>query len=410
MISKFNPVLRKILSRPGWVNNGQNDFQFNFGLNSAWTGNTNGSGAVVPMVSLSSWPYVRDNSSITPNVWPLNAKSRIWNIVGVSSPNPQLVTLENSNIGTDKLVLWYYNNPGYPVGTIQGELFRKQGDWLFHVNYIDRGINPTDSIVSVVADECILTVGEVVTDLMPLISPGVPGHPYHMWNNVPAEYRIQVWGHLLELESWIFYWDAIITKDVTAANPFLGNANSLRVREAFWRAGWGLGSGDVDGSGLPNGNNMTYGRTVYHAETHLPYYMFVVNASQYVIDNEISTDYIDIILEFENENAARAVFGGDGNGVVFDIDVWRVSENILGVPQPFSGYWVLVSGESRFMPGVLKDYEETRLVINRTKANEINYVNQVGAVIKTTYSNEILQDIMFSPVPSGSNYPFGEWQ
>lgn len=75
--------------------------------------------------------------------------------------------------------------------------------------------------------------------------------------------------------------EATVSRPALVTNTCLSpgrSAKAIKVQEAWWSnftgAGkWSLGSGDVNSDGLPTGTGVAYGRTVWHAQGQLPYYL-----------------------------------------------------------------------------------------------------------------------------------------
>lgn len=96
----------------------------------------------------------------------------------------------------------------------------------------------------------------------------------------PSEYRIQVWGHIGAKTAVRWYWDATVQKprrviDRCVSPPL--QTSVVQVQEAWWanfsgHGTWTLGSG-TEVAGAPTGDKVTYGRTVWHGEGHMPYFM-----------------------------------------------------------------------------------------------------------------------------------------
>ncbi len=126
---------------------------------------------------------------------------------------------------------------------------------------------------------------------------------------------------------------------------------------------------------------------------------------------------IDVVLKFASLAAAKAdpviqqhrdtvedLFAEDR--VIPNMQVWRASQDVNGVHTPLSGWFLLISLESGRIPNALRDHASVQVVINRDKAN----ARQAGAIIRSTVSQALLQDLRFQPVFAGSDYPWGNWQ
>lgn len=125
---------------------------------------------------------------------------------------------------------------------------------------------------------------------------------------------------------------------------------------------------------------------------------------------------IDYILKYKSEAAAKTALASrlkegewPSDYCLPGITIWRESQDTFdsdgnAVHTPLTGFYILVSLE-RAIPA-LRDLAAVQVVVNRDKAVE----RQAGAVIKSNVSNEILQDIRWSPVYAGSENPWGTWQ
>lgn len=127
---------------------------------------------------------------------------------------------------------------------------------------------------------------------------------------------------------------------------------------------------------------------------------------------QTATRQIDYFLKFTNETQALAALTAF-NGLTAwpldyafpDLKFWRNSlDNGDGSHNYLTGYYVMIS-----LPRVnptLRDHPAVQIVIDR----EATRARLPGAVIRSTVTNVILQDLRFSPVPAGSDYPFGNMQ
>ena len=135
-------------------------------------------------------------------------------------------------------------------------------------------------------------------------------------------------------------------------------------------------------------------------------------------------DQIDVVLKFADRPTAIAdatavldtYVDADGDGlrhflpnhVIENVKVWRASQDVGGVHTYLAGWFCLISlpSEQAAKLAPLQNHPAVTVVINRDKAN----AGQVGAIIRSTVSNAILQDLRMSPVFAGSDYPWGAWQ
>jgi hypothetical protein len=134
---------------------------------------------------------------------------------------------------------------------------------------------------------------------------------------------------------------------------------------------------------------------------------------------------IDYFLKFASEAAAKTALssrlGTDEQGNLVwprsycfpGLQFWLASQDVAGTDSDgnpilthtyLPGYFIMVS-----LPNVLaalRDSAPVQIVIDRDLAAS----RSQGAVIKSNVSVAILQDLRFSPVPAGSDYPFGNMQ
>lgn len=130
---------------------------------------------------------------------------------------------------------------------------------------------------------------------------------------------------------------------------------------------------------------------------------------------------IDYILKFADEATAKAALASrlkaDDQGVTQwptdyclpGITIWRTSQDVSDgqggfIHTPLVGFFILIS-----LPNILpalRDLAVVQVVIDR----ELARTRTIGAVIKSNVTNAILQDIHFSPVYAGSDFPFGSMQ
>lgn len=123
-------------------------------------------------------------------------------------------------------------------------------------------------------------------------------------------------------------------------------------------------------------------------------------------------DDIDYFLRFANENAALTAFQNFTNRTEWPLDyclpgiqIWQSSlDNADGSHNYVSGFIVMCSFK-RVIPALV-NLAQVQIVIDRDLARQ----RAAGAVIKSNVSNAVLQDLRFSPVVAGSDYPFGNMQ
>lgn len=125
---------------------------------------------------------------------------------------------------------------------------------------------------------------------------------------------------------------------------------------------------------------------------------------------------IDYILKFADEAAAKTALAArlktgewPSDYCLPGITLWRDSQDIPDgqggfIHTPLVGFFILVSLD-RILPA-LRDLAVVQVVIDR----ELARTRTAGAVIKSNVTNLVLQDIRFSPIYAGSDFPFGSMQ
>ena len=226
--------------------------------------------------------------------WPVDIGPRQWQVVrrGQSSDgSPRTtMTLRNQPIGALSFILWF-SRPGQPKFAENGEQYHvclsHRGSWLYFDQYIDLEPNIPTKHHLVRADKIIYTPdGEGPIDMIgngQYSDCGASGQPYLRWDGPKRAYKLQVWGHLANNPNLKWYWEASVKPDDSVLNDCVQPPRSfpaVRVQEAWWsnfkgpaRTGrWTIGKGDViPGEGIPSGQGVTYGRTVWHGSNKLPY-------------------------------------------------------------------------------------------------------------------------------------------
>jgi hypothetical protein len=235
------------------------------------------------------------NEETLQEYWPFHAAQRSWDLIDNSDKDlPESKTkmsVLNKNLGPTEFELWFFNKPGQAVGSSDVERYAYCGNsrgppWLFLETYINAEQGKRLRFHPVQSTRIRFTPHNKQTlDLMAdgtYARCGNTGQPYLLWNQDLDSYRIQVWGYLNENPKWKWYWDATVTEPEAITNNCLKPAQTVRaikVQEAWWNnfkaaAGtWDLGTGDMGGDGLPAGTNVNYGRTVWHAQGQLPYFL-----------------------------------------------------------------------------------------------------------------------------------------
>ena len=168
------------------------------------------------------------------------------------------------------------------------ERYRRCGNWLWFDAFIalqrkeeQRPMHP------VVATRILLTrngqtTNFLLSDEYKQCARNTIGHPYLPWN-VDTTYRLQIWGTLANETTARWYWDVIFRPPATIYNPCWPGPKKKRttigVTEAWWMrkpgmkvGAWKMGDGEIM-NGVPSGVMTRYGRTTYHAEGPIPYWL-----------------------------------------------------------------------------------------------------------------------------------------
>lgn len=222
--------------------------------------------------------------------WPFNMASRTWSLVNARGIPSMTVT--NATTGTNTLDLVFThaarattNGGGFNAGA-QRYCDNSGNPFLFLDGYsffnADGAPNEQHSVTST---RLILTPqGGKPVDLIAngtYARCGNKGQPYLLWNLSTHQYRLQAWGFLTGHMQNRWYWDVTVNGPTTLAKDPCGMQSPLNVvavQEAWWSnfnglARWGYGNGAVGADGVPTGATVSYGRTDYHANGHLPWYM-----------------------------------------------------------------------------------------------------------------------------------------
>lgn len=226
--------------------------------------------------------------------WPASKRDGHWSLIERSERGSRqrkvLMSVRNQSVNESEFLLWFSQKAGQAAGAEDGERYRicraKDLTWLILDEYLNRDPAGNISYHPVKADRALLYVpGKPPEEL---IQSGILGHcadrgqPYLIWAGGPAAYRISVWGHLRENRNWHWFWDASIKATETVVDDCLKPPKefaAMQVQEAWWsnfhdfKGKWGLGSGSLTGSGEPSGQDIEYGRTIWHGEGKTPYLM-----------------------------------------------------------------------------------------------------------------------------------------
>jgi hypothetical protein len=239
---------------------------------------------------------VRATDETLDTYWPIHSTQRSWDLIGSRQrelpESKTLMTVTNKMLGENQIELWFSNKQGQVDGQSDIERYQYCANtgghpWLFLTEYIDK--KPGKPIIEhpVASTRILFTPNNGKTyDLVAngtYVRCGSKGQPYLFWDVSLDVYRIQVWGYLTEnAKQFKWYWDATVSKPATIANDCVTPSQTVRaikVQEAWWNTfgvpsgKWDLGSGEIGSDGLPTGNGTAYGRSVWHAQGQLPYYL-----------------------------------------------------------------------------------------------------------------------------------------
>jgi hypothetical protein len=238
--------------------------------------------------------YAADDETLA-GYWPMHTSHRRWSLINSresdSTSAKATLSVTSWDAGPNQVEVWFSDKPGQAAGVSDVERYEYCANpggraWLFLRAYIN--VVPGKPNVShpVQSTRILFTPhGQPTIDLIEdgtYARCGGNGQPYLLWNQDLDSYRIQVWGVLSENPKWKWYWDATVTRPAPITNDCLKppqTVKAIRVQEAWWNnfsvpAGtWSLGSGDMAANGLPAGTNVRNGRTVWHAQGQMPYYL-----------------------------------------------------------------------------------------------------------------------------------------
>jgi hypothetical protein len=252
---------------------------------------------VFPLITLASiaQAFAAGNEETLEAYWPMHTPQRSWSLINTSDKDlsaPKLqMSVANKDVGENQVELWFSDKPGQSIGSSDVELYEYCSNpggepWLFLNTYINAEHGIEQRFHPVQSTRILFTPYKQRT--FDLVADGTyarcgnKGQPYLFWNQNLDSYRIQVWGYLTENPKWKWYWDATISKAAALTNDCLKPAQHVRaikVQEAWWNnfkikeGMWDLGAGTLDGDGLPAGTSIKYGRTVWHSQGQLPYYI-----------------------------------------------------------------------------------------------------------------------------------------
>src|SRR6266404_696777 len=250
---------------------------------------------VVVALALATPSVVHAGHETLDTYWPIHSTQRSWNLIGSQQKDlPEsktLMTVTNKVLGENQIELWFSNKQGQVDGQSDIERFEYCANpggnpWLFLTEYIDKKPGKPTAEHPVASTRILFTPNRGKT--YDLIANGTyarcggKGQPYLLWNLDIDVYHIQVWGYLTENSNLKWYWDARVFKPSTITNNCTKpgqTVRAMRVQEAWWSnfavpsGKWGLGSGETGPDGLPTGNSVVFGRSVWHAQGQLPYYL-----------------------------------------------------------------------------------------------------------------------------------------
>ncbi len=242
-------------------------------------------------------PYVpREGNGTLNTFWPFGMAPRTWSLTGQRNQPAMNVSFVNPSPGKLDLIFTHSARVAQGFEGFNASPQRycaNDGDpYLFLDGYTD--LNADGSInqqTSVTSTKLILTPeGGQPIDLIAdgtYARCGNVGQPYLRWDLNITSYRLQAWGYTNSNTRDQWYWDAQVTGPfVMQQDPCNPKAKPtvIAVQEAWWSnfngsaTGWTLGSGSMDSDGVPSGDDVVYGRTDYHADGHLPWY--IVSSSQ----------------------------------------------------------------------------------------------------------------------------------
>lgn len=227
--------------------------------------------------------------------WPFGLPPRTWDLVGKMGSVAMSVTYWSPDKEHLDLVFTHPLKKNVAVEGFNGGVQRycdNNGDpYLFLDGYV--AVNPDGSVEhlrKVVSSRIILTPeGGSPIDLIAdgtYARCGNTGQPYLKWNFDIHRYRLQVWGYLAANPKNVWYWDVKVAAPVQTATHCGGPERpftAVEVQESWWSnfnnsgGRWRHGTGEIGADGVPNGNNISYGRTDWHARGQMPWYMVVSN-------------------------------------------------------------------------------------------------------------------------------------
>jgi hypothetical protein len=236
------------------------------------------------------------------NYWPIDAPTRRWDLNdsnnGPNAAKPDL-SMVNETLGPGKFIVWFMNPERQITGVNNGEEYRlcdaMGRTWMFLDEYLNRKGNDEPIERPVKSSRILFTIdGAKPVDLMAdgtYAACGSTGQPYLLSSDTVQQYRLQIWGYLAKNPQYKWYWDATVSKPALITNNCLHppqTVKALRVQEAWWSnfaalngnakngavESWTMGStGNLGADGMPDGTGVRNGRTVWHAEGQIPYYL-----------------------------------------------------------------------------------------------------------------------------------------
>ena len=231
--------------------------------------------------------------------WPIDAPRRHWELFDIARPSTAAnatLSISNESLGEGKSMLWFINPGRQSTKAPNGEEFRYcrsvGRSWIFLDEYLSGNAPGQWTARPVRSSRILLTVDhrkpvDLIADST-YADCGSIGQPYLFSDDSIHQYRLQVWGHMTRNPKYRWYWDATVSKPGPITNNCLHPSRTLRamkVQEAWWSnfaslngnrnvAGWiGGSSGNLGAEGSPDGTNVKYFRTVWHAEGQIPYFL-----------------------------------------------------------------------------------------------------------------------------------------
>jgi hypothetical protein len=231
--------------------------------------------------------------------WPVDAPPRHWDVFdakGGGNAGTPILSISNETLGEGRFVLWFSKRERQTSRTTNGEEYRyctsAGRSWIFLDEYLSGKEMGQWTPRPVMSSRILLTVdGGKPVDLMAdgtYAGCGSTGQPYLLSSDSFQQYHLQIWGYLTRNPKFKWYWDATVSRPSPMTNHCVHPAQTveaMKVQEAWWSNfatlngqensdGWTMGSsGHLETDGMPDGTEVRDGRTVWHAEGQIPYYL-----------------------------------------------------------------------------------------------------------------------------------------